>query len=177
MKFINDYLRLIVFCSGLLIGVQIPAVVNEYEKRVDAHLTEASQLLVGFKHTADRYFNGDLLGLIEHYKQSADPVFNADANNIQLMVDRVALLQQELAALHKPHIPRVLHVLFSHDQALMSDTLEQYSYVILIDISALAWGILIGLIIAASLDGIGAGIRLCYVNVRLRLARYKETSC
>jgi hypothetical protein len=44
----------------------------------------------------------------------------------------------------------------------MSETFAQYSYVILIDISALIWGVLVGLVIAATLDIGVAGIRQLY---------------
>ena len=73
IKFCIDYLRLILFCSGLLIGIQVPAVVDQYEKRIDAHLTEALQVLAGFKQTADRYFNGSVEELVKHYENSDDP--------------------------------------------------------------------------------------------------------
>jgi hypothetical protein len=162
MKFISDYLRLILFCSGLLIGVQIPAFVNEYQKRVDAHLSEAQTLIAGFKQTAERYFSGDLAALIKHYEQSEDRIFRDDANNIRYIVDRVNLLQTESAALSANPVSRVLHVLFRHDKTLMSETFAQYSYVILIDISALIWGVLVGLVIAATLDIGVAGIRQLY---------------
>ena len=36
IKLCADYLRIILFCGGLLIGIQIPAVVDQYAKRIDA---------------------------------------------------------------------------------------------------------------------------------------------
>ena len=41
IKLSTDYLRIILFCGGLLMGIQIPAVVDQYAKRIDAHLIEA----------------------------------------------------------------------------------------------------------------------------------------
>ena len=48
IKLCADYLRIILFCSGLLIGIQIPAVVDQYAKRIDAHLTEVLDVLAVF---------------------------------------------------------------------------------------------------------------------------------
>ena len=36
-----SYLRLVLFAIGLLVGVQVPGFINDYAKRVEAHLIEA----------------------------------------------------------------------------------------------------------------------------------------
>ena len=43
-----SYLRLVLFAAGLLIGVQVPGFINDYAKRVEAHLIEAQAGLSGF---------------------------------------------------------------------------------------------------------------------------------
>ena len=154
IKFCIDYLRLILFCSGLLVGIQVPAVVDQYEKRIDAHLTEALQVLAGFKQTADRYFNGSVEDLVKHYENSDDPVFNNDARNIRFISERVARLQGEALALAQPALWRVLHVITTPDKQIIQQTMQQYSYMILIDPQALIWGVICGFLIAILLEGI-----------------------
>lgn len=44
-----SYLRLVLFAAGLLIGVQVPGFINDYAKRVEAHLIEAQNGLRGFQ--------------------------------------------------------------------------------------------------------------------------------
>ena len=154
IKLCIDYLRLILFCSGLLIGIQVPAVVNQYEKRIDAHLSEALQILAGFKQTADRYFNGNVDELVKHYESSDDPVFNNDARNIRFISERVAALQAEVKTLAQPALWRVLHVITTPDQQIIQQTMQQYSYMILIDPQALIWGVICGFLIAILLEGI-----------------------
>ncbi|MDC0601963.1 DUF2937 family protein, partial [Aliiglaciecola sp.] len=92
LKLIGDYLRLILFASSVLVGVQVPGFISQYEQRVDAHLIEAKQNLQGFQFTADRYFNGDMKKLIAHYRASDDEVFIQDANSIESIYSRVSLL-------------------------------------------------------------------------------------
>jgi len=75
MTIVRDYLRLILFAAGLLTGVQVPAFVDQYQKRLDAHMLEAKQSLSGFQQTADRYFAGDVQPLITHYRNNQDKVF------------------------------------------------------------------------------------------------------
>ena len=154
IKLCIDPLRLILFCSGLLIGIQVPAVVNQYEKRIDAHLSEALQILAGFKQTADRYFNGNVDELVKHYESSDDPVFNNDARNIRFISERVAALEAEAKTLAQPALWRVLHVITTPDQQIIQQTMQQYSYMILIDPQALIWGVICGFLIAILLEGI-----------------------
>ena len=140
MKIINDYVRLILFCVGLLLGIQVPAVTDQYSKRVDAKLLESSQILAGFQLTADRYFSGSIEQLIHHYKQSNDVVFQQDAQNVQYIFERVKRLETELEALQGNSLSKVFHVMFRHDSAIMQETLSSYSYVIILDPSAFLWG-------------------------------------
>ena len=78
----RSYLRLLLFTFGLLVGVQIPGLINDYTQRVEAHLLESREGLMGFNQTAQRFFNGDLQALVRHYRASDDPVFNSDADSI-----------------------------------------------------------------------------------------------
>lgn len=135
-------------------GIQIPAVVDQYQKRVDAHLTEATELIAGFQQTADKYFNGDMQALILHYSNSDDVIFRTDAKNIQLMVQRVASLQAEAKALMQNAVLRASHVLFNTQGAIFTETIQQYSYMILIDPLALIWGVLSGMFMASFADSL-----------------------
>jgi hypothetical protein len=155
----------------MLMGVQIPSVVDQYEKRVDAHLTEAKQLISGFQQTANRYFNGDIQALINHYETSDDPIFRDDAVNIRYISNRVNWLENELKALQQGHIKRVTHVLVSADNTLMSETMQQYSYMILIDLNALIWGLISGFLVAGLLDLIFALFGYCIKRSKLMGAR------
>jgi hypothetical protein len=152
IKLCADYLRIILFCGGLLIGIQIPAVVDQYAKRIDAHLSEALEVFAGFQQTADRYFKGNIQDLISHYKSSDDAVFKNDASNILFISKRVIHLKSEQAALKQSALIRTAHVLFFPDNKVFQQTLDQYSYMILINPQALIWGLLSGFIIASFFD-------------------------
>ncbi|WP_289029849.1 DUF2937 family protein [uncultured Paraglaciecola sp.] len=153
-KLCIDYLRLTLFCSGLLIGIQVPAVVDQYEKRVDAQLTEAQAILAGFQQTAKRYFQGDIQALLKHYELSEDAVFRHDAQNIRYITERVSSLEAEQNALLQSAIHRVFHVLVTPERETFRQTMEQYSYMILIDLQALVWGVLFGFLSATLVEGV-----------------------
>ena len=58
------YSRLAVFAVGILLGIQVPSFVEQYNQRIDAHFREVNINLSGFQDTADRLFDGDLEALI-----------------------------------------------------------------------------------------------------------------
>lgn len=152
MTIVRDYLRLILFAAGLLTGVQVPAFVDQYQKRLDAHMLEAKQSLAGFQQTADRYFAGDVQQLIAHYRNNKDKVFQEDAHSLQQIYQRVVLLQSEWNALNGSVFARSYHMVFEHNQQILDETLSQYSYSVPLSPSALAWGICIALLLAACVE-------------------------
>lgn len=162
MTFIFEYMRLIFFALGLLIGIQVPSLVDQYTKRVDAHLVEARQNLSGFQQTADRYFSGSIENLISHYRVSDDPVFRGDADSIQSIFDRKTLLAREMQQLNRHPIIAVYHTVFSHQSNIMQETLGQFSYAVLLNPQALLWGICLAFLLSLTAESI--------LRVVLRLA-------
>lgn len=152
LKLIGDYFRLILFASSVLIGVQVPGFISQYEQRVDAHLAEAKQNLAGFQFTAERYFDGDIIKLIAHYRASNDKVFVQDANSIERINSRVSLLTAEYKALQVPPLKQALHLAFSGDRSLFSETYDGFSFTVPLSLSALFWGGSVALVLLLLLD-------------------------
>lgn len=152
---LRSYLRLVLFAIGLLVGVQIPGLINDYTQRVEAHLIEARQGLKGFNETAQRFFNGDLQALVAHYRGSDDPVFRSDADSIAGLLGRNQLLEREWQALQGPWYARAWHVLAAADPQLRQETLKGYSYQVLLAPEAIAWGIVCALLLAWVVESVG----------------------
>lgn len=151
---LRSYLRLILFTCGLLLGVQIPGLINDYSQRVQAHLLESREGLKGFQQTAQRFFNGDLDALVRHYRSSDDPVFNSDANSIESLQIRNRQFEAEWQALLGGWLSRTLHVLTRPDPALREETLKGYSYQILLTPEAASWGLGCALLFALLVESL-----------------------
>lgn len=172
MHVIYEYLRLVVFGAGLLSGIQIPALVDQYSQRVDAHLVEARQNLSGFEQTAMRFFGGDLNKLIAHYRASQDPVFVADADSIQAIRQRVNLLTYEQQQLQQHALLRTYHVLFEGQAQLREETLQHYSYTVPLNPQALAWGLALAFLLSLLVEGCTRGtVKTAKVSVSAALGR------
>jgi hypothetical protein len=151
---VRSYLRLVVFALGLLVGVQVPGFIDDYSKRVDAHLSESQLGLKGFQDTARRFFKGDLQTLVEHYQTSRDPVMRSDAQSVALLVERAGFLEREYKAMHGPWYGQVWHLLTAADPALLEETFAAYRYQVLLAPQAIAWGIACALLLAWLLESL-----------------------
>lgn len=149
---LRGYFRILVFACGLLAGLQVPGFMDQYTKRVDAHFREVSANLSGFQKTADRYFNGSIEALIVYYRQSPDPVFKQDAKSLQNLYDRYRMLLAQQQAMSGPWYKAGFHLLFYHNDDLMAETLAQYSYTVLLNPRAVAWGLAIAFLISFFLE-------------------------
>ena len=96
---LQAYSRLFIFAAALLVGIQVPSFIDQYEKRVDAHYQEISINISGFQNTANLLFDGDLQALIVYYQDSGDSVFESDAASISSIVNRFNRISAEQAAL------------------------------------------------------------------------------
>ena len=135
-----SYLRLVLFAAGLLIGVQVPGFINDYAKRVEAHLIEAQTGLRGFQGTAEQFFKGDLQALVAHYRASDDPVFRSDADSLSTLLNRQLALDKQFQAMQGPWYIRFLQVVLAADPDIRKETWNSYSYQILLTPEAMIWG-------------------------------------
>ena len=154
---LRDYARLVVFAVGLLIGVQAPGFVDQYAKRVSAHYLEAQKGFSGFRATADQYFNGSVSALIAHHRASSDQVFVDEAKTIQALHDRLTTLAAELAALEGPLLRRIIHVAFSPDREILSETMAAYSYTVPLAPAAIVCGVTAGFATALIVEALLVG--------------------
>lgn len=135
-----SYLRLVLFAAGLLIGVQVPGFINDYAKRVEAHLIEAQTGLRGFQGTAEQFFKGDLQALVAHYRASDDLVFRSDADSLSTLLNRQTALDKQFQAMQGPWYIRFLQVVLAADPDIRKETWNGYSYQILLTPEAMIWG-------------------------------------
>jgi hypothetical protein len=143
-----SYLRLVLFAAGLLIGVQVPGLINDYAKRVEAHLIEA-QALRGFQADGEQFFKGDLQALVRitapattrcsqrcRQPEPADPPTALDNNGRRCKARGTSAPAS--GAGRRP----------GHSQ----ETWNGYSYQILLTPEAMIWGMSAGLLLSFGLE-------------------------
>lgn len=168
---IRSYLRLTLFALGLLVGIQVPAFIEAYERHVEARRLEAQQSLLGFQDTAGRFFEGNLNALVEHYRASDDPVIQSDARSVAALVERARLLDREWRIMQGPWYAQAWHVLIGADQDLRRQVWSSYRFQVLLAPEAIAWGLCSALLLAWVIESIYLLLRRAFFPERHRRRR------
>ena len=145
---LRSYIRMVLFALGLMVAVQVPGFIKDYAQRIDAHRIEAAQALQVFKDTSGKFFKGDLNALVAHYRGSADPVFQRDADNIERLLRRAQLFENEWRALQGSWFQRAWHMLTAPNPELLQETYANYRYQVVLEPEAIGWGLGGGLVLA-----------------------------
>ncbi|MFV3304218.1 DUF2937 family protein [Pseudomonas sp. NY15181] len=145
---LRSYIRMVLFALGLMVAVQVPGFIKDYGQRIDAHRIEAAQALQGFKDTSGQFFKGDLNALVAHYRGSADPIFQRDADNIEHLLRRTQLFENEWKALQGGWAQRAWHMVTAPNAELLQETYANYRYQVVLEPEAIAWGLAGGLLLA-----------------------------
>lgn len=169
MNVIYRYLMIIVACVSLLIGLQVPSFVDQYQKRVDAHLREVIVNLQPFVDIATKYFDGDMEKLLALHRNSEAQPFKEEGKAIEQMLQRKTHFQAELNALNTDLPQRALHVLLHSDTQLREEALAQYSYTVPLDIPALSFGAGAAIIVLLLVELLLASLRGCIAIVMRRI--------
>jgi hypothetical protein len=96
---IQRYSLKIVFALTLLLGLQLPNFLQQYEIRLDGHYIEAQNHLEEYQQLANLYFDNDLQALINKHKNSAEQVFRDESIIIDDLRKRFIYLQAQKDAL------------------------------------------------------------------------------
>jgi hypothetical protein len=154
------YLMIIVACVSLLFGLQIPNFVDQYQKRVDAHLREVTVNLQPFQEIANKYFSGDIVKLIELHRASNEKAFQDEGVAIEKMVQRKLRFETDLAALQTSLPMKAFQVLLHGDREMVDEALGQYSYAVPLNQDALIFGACVALVILLLVELLLALVRL-----------------
>ncbi|MBQ0720499.1 MAG: DUF2937 family protein [Gammaproteobacteria bacterium] len=152
MRKILDYLRLILFTSGVLIGVQVPGFIDQYGKSLEAHLVESTLSLGEFQEDAQRYFDGSLDKLITHYQNNPDPVIQDGGASIAAIYKRNLKLTQAWAAFSKDTYSAYTHVFLKPIIAIKNEVWNNYTYSIVLNQSAIISGLSCGFILSLLIE-------------------------
>ncbi|RUO60236.1 DUF2937 family protein [Pseudidiomarina insulisalsae] len=149
---IYRYFILCLAAVTLLIGIQAPNLLTQYQQRLAAQYAEAMVYYRDYQQLADQFYNGELERLIAAHKQSPEPAFQQEAKIIEKLVQRVARFEQQLQLQQQNYVQQLWALVWRHDDELLSGTLEQYSFNVPLNQQALATGALLALALVVLVD-------------------------
>jgi hypothetical protein len=143
MHTLYRYFLVLAAGAALLAGVQAPNFADQYEQRLDAHLSEAAANLRGYQDIADRYFGGSLAALLAKHEQSADAVFHAEAKPLRELYARYRRFNAEKQALATGIAGRLWFIATRGDRTLTAETWAGYSFTVPLNATAVTAGFII----------------------------------
>ena len=160
MSLIPRFLLLCLAVASVLVGIQAPNFVVQFEKRFDAHLIEVRNNLAPFEYIARRFHQGDLEALVAHHERSPDPSFQAEGAAIRGMRDRLQRFEQEKLQLQTDLPRKLAWVARQADRDLVDETRRNYSFGLLLDQQAVIAGLVFMLIVVLVFELLAATLRL-----------------
>jgi hypothetical protein len=164
MHVLYRYLLIFAACAALLLGIQVPAFVDQYDKRLDAHLQEVQANLKGYREIAERDFGGSMEALIRRHKDSSDPVFRDEAAPIETMYLRFLHFDDQRKSLDTILPKQVLFLALHADRDLLRETYDSYGMAVPLDGTAIYSGfaavalVVLLLELVASVSGVMRGL-------------------
>ena len=152
LALLQRYCLKLVFALTLLLGLQIPNFLQQYEIRLDGHYIEAKNHLSEYQMIADRYFAGDLQALIKKHQNSDEKSFQDEALVIGNLVNRFNHLQAQKNRLKAPLVERLLFLAGQLNNPLFSETQNSYNAEIVLNKNAISVGLVFALISSLLLE-------------------------
>jgi len=152
MSKLHHYISMMVFAAALMLGVQVPNFVDQYVKRVDAHLKEARTGFEEFLKIARHSHKGSVEDLIKKHENSTDPTFKAEAAPLKKNYLRLKLLESEMLSLQGSFWSQSLHIILHANREILSDTYNHFSANLPLNSYAAICGLLFGLLASLLLE-------------------------
>ena len=152
MRILRQYIRIMVFVAGTLVGLQLPAFVDQYGRALASHEQESQRAVREFQDDADRFFDGSMEALVAHYRSSGDTVFNAGGESILELVERRDLLSGALGEFQSGPINAYLHTLLAPVVDIRDEVIRNYGYAVNLRPLAIGIGLMAGLLLMLAVD-------------------------
>ncbi|WP_031433670.1 DUF2937 family protein [Methylomarinum vadi] len=142
----------LLFAALLVMGMQIPALVLQYQQILAAHYREAQQQLQQYQTLADRYYGGDLEQLLDVHRSNNVAAIRAEADILERLLQRNIYLKSQLNALTNKHLyQQLLHLMKHPDLAIAEEVYRGYNPSVPLTSDALIAGLTLAMIMNVAL--------------------------
>lgn len=146
LAFIGKSLDRVLFACIFISAVQLPEFIQQYSQRLAGHLDEAKYQLIKFQDIADLHYQGNLSQLISQYQLNSDPAIKATGQVVADLMERIALLTNQVHHLFSPDYLAKLYYFFRHfDPEIGQATLHDYQLSIPLEQNALFTGLFVAI--------------------------------
>lgn len=114
MRMIKSLLDKIIFASGVLLFMQVPHFIDQYEQRLGGYYQAQVKQLQLYQEIADRQHGGDLMSLIKDFESSASLSVQQTATTIRLAQQESLQLENDVQQLASGSVVEKIVHMASH---------------------------------------------------------------
>jgi len=141
---LKNLLDKLFFAGCLLLGIQVPNFIIQYQQNITAHYQEAVSQLQQYQFIADRFYAGNMQELLLGHRTNAVAAIRAEAQIIADLIQRNEYLQQEVSALQdRGLVQQLLHLAEHLDVKLANEVLLNYSISVPLNSDAIVVGLVL----------------------------------
>jgi hypothetical protein len=154
MKLISSLIDKIFFTFGVIIFLQLPHFIDQYNQRIGGYAESKSQQLNDYQKIAKNNFAGDIQALINSFKNSNDDAVKETGKNIEQTLIDVKVLQHEIEVLATDGLFNKLIFLSTNLRYdLAKGTLGSFQPGIPLNLWALIYGLVGGILFSLIFNG------------------------
>lgn len=176
MKGIAYLLDKLFFAVVLLVGIQVPNFVTQYQKILGAHYQEAAQQLNKYQQVANQFYAGNIDKLLAAHQNNAIPAIRGETKIIAELIQRSDYLQQQLKALRdQPLLSQLQYLLQNVDTDFAKEVLTNYVITLPLNSEAIIFGLSLALVCSITVTALLAGISTIFYPKKKRTVRFDRS--
>jgi Protein of unknown function (DUF2937) len=158
MSVIYRYFLILIACISILLGIQIPSFVDQYEKRLDAHFLEVTNNLRGYQEIAEKFFDGSIPELIKKHDASEDKTFKEESQPIKNIYERYLRFKAQKELLETSFAKKIFFIIIKGDKELINETTANYTFMIPLNKQAVFTGAILAALMLLIFELLKLGI-------------------
>lgn len=142
MQSLKNLFDKLCFSALLLIGIQIPNYMAQYQQILKAHFNESSTQLLKYQAVANQFYAGDINQLLDAHNNNPVSAIKAEATIIEQLVQRHEYLHQQINLFNNRQISEQLWYLIKNlDYEISIEVVNNYSINLPLNTQAITVGL------------------------------------
>ena len=153
MKMIKGLLDRIVFAVGVLLFMQVPHFIDQYEQRLGGYYQAQVKHLEQYQNIANQQHQGSLSALIREFESSVKPSVQQTAAHLRTLDEQAKALKKDVDVLaNDSFVEKVSHMVVSVKVDIAHAVIQSYTPAFPLTLAALVCGLLGGVLLSLVLN-------------------------
>ena len=149
MSILKGLLDRIIFAAGVLLFMQVPHLIDQYEQRLGGYYQAQVNHLEKYQQIADRQHRGDLSALIYEFESSAKPSVQQTAKNVREISQQAEQYKRDVQVLANDSLlVKLSHLATTLNIEIAQAVMQTYSPAFPLSVEGLICGLVGGILLS-----------------------------